>query len=38
MTTNPEMLECDLVMRGGITSVIVYPKAIAKLAESYKFR
>src|SRR5262249_36840213 len=38
MTTNPEMLECDLVMRGGITSVIVYPKAIAKLAETYKFR
>jgi hypothetical protein len=32
------MLECDLVMRGGITSVIVYPKAIAKLAETYKFR
>ena len=33
-----ERLECDLVMRGGITSVIVYPKAIAKLAKNYKFR
>jgi hypothetical protein len=31
-------LECDLVMRGGITSGIVYPKAIAKLAETYRFR
>jgi len=31
-------LECDLVMRGGITSGIVYPRAIAKLAETYKFR
>jgi predicted acylesterase/phospholipase RssA len=31
-------LECDLVMRGGITSGIVYPRAIAKLAETYRFR
>jgi predicted acylesterase/phospholipase RssA len=31
-------LQCDLVMRGGITSGIVYPRAIAKLAETYKFR
>jgi len=31
-------LECDLVMRGGITSGIVYPRAIAKLAETYDFR
>ena len=30
-----EKLECDLVMRGGITSGIVYPRAIAKLAETY---
>ena len=36
----PELcrLECDVVMRGGITSGIVYPKAIAKLAETYRFR
>src|SRR5262245_41233825 len=33
-----EKLECDLVMRGGITSGIVYPRAIAKLAEIYNFR
>jgi len=31
-------LQCDLVMRGGITSGIVYPGAIAKLAETYDFR
>jgi len=30
----PEKLQCDLVMRGGITSGIVYPRAIAKLAET----
>jgi len=33
-----QKLECDLVMRGGITSGIVYPRAIAKLADSYNFR
>ena len=33
-----EKLECDLVMRGGITSGIVYPRAIARLAEDYDFR
>jgi predicted acylesterase/phospholipase RssA len=30
--------ECDLVMRGGITSGIVYPKAIIELAKEYRFR
>ena len=35
---NSSKLECDLVMRGGITSGIVYPRAIAKLAETYNFR
>lgn len=34
----PEKLQCDLVMRGGITSGIVYPRAIAKLAKTYNFR
>src|SRR6476620_1772231 len=38
MGRNPEKLECDLVMRGGITSGIVYPRAIANLAETYNFR
>jgi hypothetical protein len=30
----PMKLQCDLVMRGGMASGIVYPRAIAKLAES----
>src|SRR5262245_7136803 len=34
----PMKLECDLVMRGGIASGLVYPRAIAKLAETYDFR
>ena len=38
MGRNSEKLECDLVMRGGITSGILYPRAIAKLAETYNFR
>src|SRR6476620_1726971 len=38
MGRNPEKLECDLVMRGGITSGIVYPRAIANLAETNNFR
>jgi predicted acylesterase/phospholipase RssA len=31
-------LQCDIIMRGGFTSGIVYPRAIAKLAETYDFR
>jgi predicted acylesterase/phospholipase RssA len=30
--------ECDIIMKGGITSGIVYPAAIAKLAAHYRFR
>jgi len=30
--------ECDLVMKGGITSGIVYPKAAVELSKSYRFR
>jgi len=30
--------ECDLIMKGGITSGVVYPPAILKLAETYRFR
>ena len=30
--------ECDIVMKGGITSGIVYPGAIVTLAEHYRFR
>lgn len=34
---NPS-LECDIVMKGGITSGVVYPKAVTELAPRYKFR
>ncbi|MGZ5291983.1 MAG: hypothetical protein ACXWEH_06645 [Actinomycetota bacterium] len=33
-----EQLECDLVMKGGITSGVVYPPAILRLKERYRFR
>jgi len=29
---------CDLVMKGGITSGVVYPRAISRLARAYRFR
>jgi predicted acylesterase/phospholipase RssA len=29
---------CDLIMEGGLTSGVVYPLALVKLAERYKFR
>jgi predicted acylesterase/phospholipase RssA len=31
-------LTCDLVMKGGITSGVVYPLAVAELATTYRFR
>lgn len=31
-------LECDVVMKGGITSGVVYPLAICELARTYRFR
>src|SRR5581483_1167641 len=34
----PPMQECDLIMKGGITSGIVYPPAILRLQERYRFR
>lgn len=30
--------ECDLVLKGGVTSGIVYPAAIARIAKDYRFR
>lgn len=30
--------ECDLIMKGGITSGVVYPHAIGKIAEKYRLR
>ena len=37
MTEVPE-LQCDLVMKGGITSGVIYPAALVRLARSYRFR
>jgi predicted acylesterase/phospholipase RssA len=33
-----KLKECDLVMKGGVTSGIVYPPAVIKLSEEYRFR
>ena len=30
--------DCDLVMKGGITSGVVYPPAVLKLQETFRFR
>ncbi len=32
------MKKCDIVMKGGITSGIVYPGVVCKLAEKYQFQ
>ena len=34
----PEGSYCDVVMKGGITSGVVYPRAICALADRYRFR
>ena len=31
-------LECDIVMKGGITSGVVYPHAVCELAQRYRFK
>lgn len=33
-----QKLECDLIMKGGVTSGLVYPAAIAEIARSYRLR
>src|SRR5258706_4693922 len=33
-----ETPRCDLVMKGGITSGVVYPRLISELAEKYRFK
>src|SRR5215468_3488739 len=30
--------KCDIVMKGGITSGIVYPRAVTRLAREYRFQ
>jgi hypothetical protein len=31
-------LECDLVMKGGITSGVIYPRIVSELSKTYRFR
>lgn len=38
MTFKDPTHECDIVMKGGITSGVVYPKAILQIAEKYRLR
>jgi predicted acylesterase/phospholipase RssA len=38
MVTAVPPRECDLIMKGGITSGVVYPRAAAHLAATYRFR
>lgn len=40
MSTNPEptLRNCDIVMKGGITSGVVYPPAVVELAKNFSFR
>ena len=33
--SQPPTLECDLVMKGGIASGLVYPTAVAELSRRY---
>ncbi len=35
--SNPA-LECDIVMKGGITSGVIYPRVVCELAKSYRLR
>ena len=30
--------ECDMIMKGGITSGVVYPRTAVELASQYRFR
>ncbi|MDX3911713.1 MAG: patatin-like phospholipase family protein [Sphingobium sp.] len=38
VTENTSRQYCDLIMKGGITSGVVYPKMITTLAKKYNFR
>lgn len=37
-TSLPPVEQCDLVMKGGITSGVIYPKLIARLASKYRLK
>lgn len=36
-TQKDDLLPCDVVMKGGITSGVVYPAAVSELAKTYRF-
>ena len=38
MNDSTSLQDCDLVMKGGITSGVVYPAALKKLSSKYRFR
>lgn len=38
MSVSKKLEDCDLVMKGGVASGVVYPKAVGRLAEDYQFR
>jgi predicted acylesterase/phospholipase RssA len=38
LSPTPSDLECNLVMKGGITSGVIYPKLIARLSDTYRLR
>jgi len=37
MTPNRPDKKCDLIMKGGVTSGVVYPRAITELSKYYQF-
>ena len=37
-TDSPILEDCDIIMKGGITSGIVYPRAVVALSHRYRFR
>jgi predicted acylesterase/phospholipase RssA len=38
VASDDKLLECDIVMAGGVTSGIIYPGAVAKIARRFSFR
>jgi len=38
MSQTTDLPSCDLVLKGGVTSGVVYPKALKKLSDAYRFR
>jgi len=37
-TPGHKLLDCDIVMAGGVTSGIIYPGAVAMIARRYSFK